>query len=154
MRHLTSLFIALFALAIAAGGGADPTHCAPLQHELPVEMRVREIAQNMRCPVCQGQSVYDSNSDLARQMKAVIREKLQAGETPSGIVNFFKARYGDYVLMAPPRKGFHWAIWIAPILLILLGASTIVWRTLHQRRRTIDEAEGKGTYTEMEQLEL
>ncbi len=154
MRRPWSICIALFALAIAAGGGANQTYCAPLKQELPVEPRVREIAQNMRCPVCQGQSVYDSNSDLARQMKAIIREKLKAGETPSGIVDFFKARYGEYVLMAPPRKGIHWAIWVTPILLVFLGAGTIVWRTMRQRRRNIADAEGNGSYTEMERLEL
>ena len=153
MTRFGTILVALTALVTTVCCAVNPALCAQLKNELPVETRMRDIASNMRCPVCQGQSVYDSNSYLARQMKQIISEKLTSGETPDEIVNFFKARYGDYVLMAPPQKGFHRAIWFGPLLLALFGGGLIFWRIMRARRRVIAEASG-GACTDMEQLEL
>ena len=108
-----------------------------LKHENPLEAQTRTIAQELRCPVCQGQSVYDSNAPLARQMRQTIRDKLAQGNSQAEIVSFFTERYGNYVLMAPPRKGLHWGIWLAPFFLVLIGTGFLVIRVLGQNRNKI-----------------
>jgi len=153
MMRVANVFAVVTVFALVAIDGSSSPHCAELQREQPVETEMREIAQNLRCPVCQGQSVYDSNADLAQQMKQTIREKLNAGETPSQIVAFFKARYGNYVLMAPPRGGLHWGIWLGPFVLVLIGGGLVVWRVLRSRQQIIAVA-GHSAHDDMERLEL
>lgn len=83
MTHLLTIVVASTVLVTAAGGAGNPALCAQLKRELPVETRIREIAKNMRCPVCQGQSGYDPNSGLACQMKQIIRDKTDRRREPA-----------------------------------------------------------------------
>lgn len=87
----------------------------------------RRIAKQLQCPVCNGAPVSDSPSDLARQMRAVIRTKLQAGESDAQIIAYFVERYGDSVLTEPPRRGFGLLVWTAPVV-VLLGGGLLLWR--------------------------
>ncbi len=121
--------IAVLAVILTLLGSVHSAAAQNLAREDPIEAGMRDIAQKLRCPVCQGQSVYDSNSGLAQQMRQVIRDKLRSGATEQEVTAFFQARYGDYVLMAPPRLGFHWIIWLAPLVLVIAGATLIVGRT-------------------------
>ena len=92
-----------------------------------LEDDTRRIGKQLQCPVCSGAPVSDSPSDLAGQMRAVIRTKLQAGESDEQIIGYFVERYGDSVLMEPPRRGFGLVVWGAPILVLLLGG-LLLWR--------------------------
>ena len=129
-----------------------------LKLENPVETQTRTIAQELRCPVCQGQSVYDSNAPLARQMRQTIREKLEQGNSPAEIVSFFTTRYGNYVLMAPPRQGMHWGIWLAPFFLVAAGTVYLVIRIHRQKRsRLIQQSTANAvveTNLDIERIEL
>lgn len=89
--------------------------------ESELEKKLRFVASMLRCPVCQGESVYDSHADVAVEMKRLIREKIEAGETAEEILTYFKDRYGNFVLMEPPAEGLHWVIWVFPIFMALLG---------------------------------
>jgi len=89
--------------------------------EDPLERKVLDIASKLRCTVCQNQPVAESNSGLAKDMRAVIKEKLQQGKKEKEIIQFFVDRYGDYVLLAPPKKGSGLPIWLLPPI-FLLGA--------------------------------
>ncbi|MDR5682509.1 MAG: cytochrome c-type biogenesis protein CcmH [Armatimonadota bacterium] len=84
--------------------------------------RVREIASQLMCPVCEGRTVADSPSELAGQMREIIRQKLRAGESPEEIVAYFVDRYGPAALAAPARSGFGLLVWLAPAFAIAAGA--------------------------------
>lgn len=92
-----------------------------VQLESVAERQVRVIAGKLRCPVCQGESVYDSHADVAVEMKNLIAEKLAKGESEAEILAYFQARYGNFILMEPPAAGIHWMIWLFPALLGVIG---------------------------------
>ena len=81
------------------------------------EALVYEVASDLRCVVCQNLSVADSPSEMAGQMRAIVRERLAAGESPAQVRAYFVARYGDWILLAPPRRGFTLIVWVVPYVL-------------------------------------
>jgi cytochrome c-type biogenesis protein CcmH len=91
-----------------------------------VDLRVRVIASKLRCPVCQNESVADSQSELSAQMRTLIRDKLAAGETEDQIVRYFVSRYGEWILLEPPRQGVLWFMWLAPAAALLGGAVLVI----------------------------
>jgi cytochrome c-type biogenesis protein CcmH len=90
-----------------------------------LEAQVRDIAIQLRCPVCQGLSVGDSPSELANEMRALIRAQLQQGKTPAEVLDYFVQRYGEWILLAPPKHGFNLVIWVLPFVLLPIGAAVI-----------------------------
>lgn len=96
---------------------------------------VRRVASQLRCVVCDHQSVAESNAELAAQMREVIREQQASGRTDREIIRFFVERYGDTILYAPPRRGFSLLAWWVPVVVLLVGAAGAVgfWR---QRQRS------------------
>jgi len=86
-----------------------------------IDDEAREISYLLMCPVCQGQSVAESNSDLAKDMRSIIRQKLEAGESKEEIINYFVDRYGESILGYPPVKGVNLLLWILPALAVVLG---------------------------------
>ena len=96
------------------------------------EARARALSREIRCLVCQNQSIDESEADLARDLRLILRERIAAGDTDAEVKDFLVARYGDFVLLDPPVKPTTWLLWFGPaaILLIALGAA---W--LYVRRR-------------------
>ena len=92
-----------------------------------LEARARELSRELRCPVCQNQSIEDSDADLARDLRLIIRQKLRRGETEKEIVAFVVARYGEFVLLEPPVNSRTILLWITPIFIFLLGAVFILF---------------------------
>jgi cytochrome c-type biogenesis protein CcmH len=90
-----------------------------------LDNRAREIAKKLQCPVCQTISVADSPSELAAQMRAIIREKLAEGWTEDQIINYFVERYGEGVLLEPPRQGFGLLAWVGPAVVVVFGLAII-----------------------------
>lgn len=86
-----------------------------------IDAQAHAIAARLRCPVCQNESVADSPAELAAQMRALIRQKLQAGESPEQIIAYFVSKYGDWILLEPPRKGILWLVWVGPLSALLAG---------------------------------
>lgn len=127
--------VALVLCAALGHAGADTVR------EDPREREMLEIAAQLRCAVCQNESVAESHADLARDMRALIREQLAAGRSEEEIVAFFRQRYGDYVLMRPPAEGAGTLLWIAPALLL---AAAGVGAVLYLRRRARSTT-GAGT---------
>lgn len=97
--------------------------------------RARAVAQQLRCPVCQGESVADSPSDIARAMRAEIRQRLREGQSPGRIERYFISKYGDWILLAPPQQGVARLAWIAPPLLVLGGIGLLLTLLLAWRGR-------------------
>lgn len=91
-----------------------------------LEENVRQISAELRCPVCQGLSVADSPSRMADQMRDLIRERLEAGESPEAVKAYFVERYGEWILLAPRREGFNLLVWILPFLGLAGGAAALV----------------------------
>lgn len=109
MRRLLYLFMLLAMPVLATQVSEDP-----------LERQVNDIAKDLRCAVCQNQPVAESNSDLARDMRVLIREQIQAGKSRDEIMNYFVERYGDYILLNPPSRGAGTVVWVAPVIILLL----------------------------------
>ena len=99
------------------------------------EEEVHAIATQLRCVVCQNLSVADSPSEMARQMRDLIRERLAAGDRPEQVMAYFVQRYGDWVLLAPPARGLNLLLWLAPFAAVLGGLVLVVTLTRRWRRR-------------------
>ena len=85
-----------------------------------------QIASELRCVVCQNLSVADSPSEMAAQMRAIVRERLAAGDTPDQVREYFVARYGEWILLAPRRRGFNLLVWGFPIAAVAVGLVAVV----------------------------
>lgn len=125
--------------ALAAGGlacmlaTAVAQEARPLAADPALEAKVFEIAHDLRCLVCQNETIAASNADLAVDLRQQVREQLIAGRTPDEIRAYMVERYGDFVLYKPPFKPLTWLLWIGPF--VLLAAMTwVMARTLRQRR--------------------
>jgi cytochrome c-type biogenesis protein CcmH len=97
-----------------------------------LEARARALSAELRCMVCQNESIDESNADLARDLRLLVRERLQAGDSDDQIRSFLVRRYGDFILLKPPFKLETWLLWGAPFLVLLVGASLIL---VAQRRQ-------------------
>lgn len=82
----------------------------------PLEAQVQSLAAELRCPVCQNLSVADSPSEMARQMRDLIRDRLRQGERPEVVKAYLVERYGEWILLLPPRRGFGLLAWVVPFL--------------------------------------
>jgi cytochrome c-type biogenesis protein CcmH len=97
-----------------------------------LEARARHISQELRCLVCQNQSIDDSNAELARDLRVLVRERLAAGDSDAAVLAFVEARYGEFVLLRP-RLSVHTALlWSAPVLLLLIATLVLVRRARSQ----------------------
>ncbi len=125
---------------------------APVHAEEPLSPEALEIANQLNCPVCQGQSVRDSNSELARQMRQLIQEKLDQGQTREEILAYFVERYGVSVLREPPRQGFLWLLWWGPAIGLVIGILAVALY-LRQRRPTTEESASDAPPAALERVE-
>lgn len=88
-----------------------------------LEARARDLSKQLRCVVCQNQDIDSSNAGVARDLRILVRERLVSGDTDEQVLAFVVARYGDYVLFRPPWKPTTYALWIAPYLVLVMGAT-------------------------------
>jgi cytochrome c-type biogenesis protein CcmH len=101
-----------------------------------LEARAREISRDIRCPVCQGETIDDSNAPISRDLRLIIRERLVAGDTDAEVVDYIVARYGEFVLYNPRPTGSNLILWLAGPVLLLAGIGVAV---ASQRRRVVSE---------------
>lgn len=123
MRHLS----VLLALAIATPATADSlqpaARYANTQLDDPqAEARATALMGTLRCLVCQGQSIADSDAEMAGDMRALVRTRIANGEEPEAIRDWLVARYGNWVSYKPPLEPVTWPLWAAPLLLVVAGA--------------------------------
>jgi cytochrome c-type biogenesis protein CcmH len=127
--------ILMFALALLAApfaGGAR--EAIPVGQDPAIEARMMVLAQELRCLVCQNQTLADSQADLAADLRQEIRELMQKGQSDEQIKSYLAARYGDFVFYRPPLKPTTWLLWFGPALL-LIGGLTALYAVLLRRRR-------------------
>lgn len=103
-----------------------------------LESRAREISRDIRCPVCQGETIDDSNAPISRDLRLIIRERLVAGDTDAEVVDYIVARYGEGVLFNPPAEGANLVLWLAGPALLLAGIAVAV--AAARRRVAPDQA--------------
>ena len=124
-------YIRILALIIAAGLLAGPGALALDPDEMfddpKLEERAREIGRQLRCMVCQNQSIFDSNAGLAKDLRVLVRERMTAGDTDKEVVDYVAARYGSYVRLNPPVNPHTYVLWIAPVLILLTGAAMVAF---------------------------
>lgn len=105
-----------------------------------LEARAREISRNLRCPVCQGEDIDDSNAPISRDLRLAVRERLVAGDTDAQVVDYVVARYGEFVLFTPRAEGSSLILWLAGPAMLLAGAGIAL--AMSRRRAVAAEAEG------------
>ena len=124
-----------FVLVVLALLGATPLYAVQVDEILPdpaLEARARAISQDLRCMVCQNQSIDDSEAPLARDLRLLVRERLKAGDSDTQVVDFMVARYGEFVLLKP-RMSWHTAIlWGAPLTILIAGLFAIGFSVLRR----------------------
>jgi len=118
-------------LALGAPGHAQDSPPGPqdtgtvVVEETRIDVLVRDIASQLRCVVCQGLSLQDSPSSLAQEMRGVIRERLEAGETPEQVKDYFVRSYGEWILLEPTARGFNLAVYLLPLVAVIGGAALV-----------------------------
>ena len=103
-----------------------------------LDPQVFAIGSELRCPTCVSESVAQSSSAIAREMRVIIQDQLDEGRTRAEILAFFQERYGDWILLNPPARGVLLIVWVLPVLAVLVGAALLV-RLVRRWRRTADE---------------
>lgn len=118
-----AILAALLALLLAGAAGAvEPNE---MLKDPALEARARTISQEIRCVVCQNQSIDDSNADIAHDLRVIVRERLLAGDTDRQVKDYLTARYGDYLLLDPPFRAKTLVLWLGPGLILLIGIAVI-----------------------------
>ena len=112
----------LLALLGAPAAGVEPDE---ILADPALESRARSISKQLRCLVCQNQSIDDSDAPLARDLRIVVRERLTAGASDDEVMGFVTARYGDFVLLSPPFKTKTLALWLGPAAILLMGLAAV-----------------------------
>jgi cytochrome c-type biogenesis protein CcmH len=154
MRLATCLRGLVLAAALA---GAAPALAVAPDEILPdpqLEARARTLSHELRCMVCQNQSIDDSDAPLAHDLRVLVRERLKAGDSDSQVIDFLVARYGEFVLLKPRMFEWHTApLWLAPIGLLLVGGITVLVAA-RRRRDVAANAEAPAPLSKNEQARL
>lgn len=129
--QLLLLCLAFLALQVAA------QEAKPLAEDPELEKRVMTLSHELRCLVCQNETLADSRADLAVDLRREIREQMKAGKSDKEIIAFLTARYGDFVLYRPPMRPTTYLLWFGPFVLLAIGL-WVLYRYLKQRRELIN----------------
>jgi len=134
MRRVAIALVLLLAADLASA--VEP---GEMLKDPALEARARAISQEIRCLVCQNQSIDDSNADLAHDLRVLVRERLTAGDSDRQILAYLTSRYGDYVLLRPPVKPATWLLWFGPPLLLAAGLGGLILAGRRRRSAAVPE---------------
>ncbi len=127
-RLLLSLF-----LLLATSSSALAVEPSERLADPALEARARAISRDVRCMVCQNQSIDDSDADLARDLRLIVRQRLVAGDSDAEVRGYLVARYGDFVLLSPPVKPTTWILWFGPLVVLIAAAAGLFFHLRHRR---------------------
>ena len=129
MKHFLLIFFFFLVIDIDPSFTVEPNEII----SNPIyENRARDLSKGIRCLVCQNQSIDDSDSDLAKDLRKIIRKKIVQGETDNEITQYLVDKYGNFILMKPPLYQDTYILWISPLLLMIVGI-TIMYFTLKRK---------------------
>ena len=149
MRRLHFIFIVWALMGLTPAFAVQPDEVLT---DAGLETRARTLSRELRCMVCQNQSIDDSDAPLARDLRVLVRERLTAGDSDRQVLDFLVARYGEFVLLNP-RLAWHTVLlWSTPLAVLVAGACGLV--LLARRRRAQDAATDAGALTPAEQARL
>ena len=134
---IARLLFATVLLVALCGSSAHAVEPSERLADPALETRARALSKELRCLVCQNQSIDESNADLAHDLRVLLRQRLAAGDSDPQILDFVTARYGMFVLLDPPFAPVTWLLWLAPPVLVLGGGGALLLRA---RRRRADQA--------------
>ncbi len=134
VKRITCLLAIIFSLgpALAIAGEAQPNE------DPQIEARMRALTEQLRCLVCQNETLADSRADLAEDLRREIRKEIKAGKSDPEIVAFLTQRYGDFILYNPPVKRTTYLLWFGPFV-ILVGGIAVLYRYLGRRKKLIHD---------------
>ena len=147
MARWLSLIAVLFSLSGTAALAVQPDE---MLKDPVLESRARVLSQELRCMVCQNQSIDDSDAPLARDLRILVRERLSAGDSDGQVIDFLVARYGEFVLLKPRFSWRTALLWLAPFGLVLVGAVGLL---VARRRHALPNAPAPLTANEERRLE-
>jgi cytochrome c-type biogenesis protein CcmH len=149
MRFLQPLVFLIALLTSAPSWAVQPDE---VLSDPALEARARAISKELRCMVCQNESIDDSDAPLAHDLRVLVRERLKAGDSDQQIINFLVSRYGEFVLLRPPLSWHTAALWGTPPALVLLGIIMIVM--VERRRRAMSQQTAPLSLTPAEEARL
>ena len=118
--------VCVLSLVCAAWGAPGAAAAQSAMADSVLDVRTGEVASQLRCPVCQGESIEASPSTLAQEMRTLVRQQLAAGRTPDEVKAYFVSRYGEWVLLQPRASGVNLAVYVLPLVMLLAGAAVVV----------------------------
>jgi cytochrome c-type biogenesis protein CcmH len=141
VRAVKTIRLLIVALGILAAMPAVAVQPDEVLSDPALEARARTLSKELRCMVCQNQSIDDSEAPLARDLRLLVRERLKAGDSDSQVLDFLVARYGEFVLLKPPFTSQTWLLWLlAPLMLLLAGVGLLRMA----RSRPVGESAGQS----------
>jgi cytochrome c-type biogenesis protein CcmH len=138
MKRVGSQLLVLCFGLLALSAQVVAQEAKPLAEDPELEKRVMNLSQELRCLVCQTETLADSRADLANDLRREIREQMKAGKSDQEIIVFLTARYGDFVLYRPPVRPATYLLWFGPFVLLLIGLA-VLYRYVKQRRELISQ---------------
>jgi cytochrome c-type biogenesis protein CcmH len=148
MRRLFAGFVLLAAIGLSSAHAVQPDE---VMADPAKEARARNLSRELRCMVCQNQSIDDSEAPLARDLRLLVRERIAAGDSDAQVVDFLVARYGEFVLLKPRFEPQTLLLWLVPPL-VLLGGGAALW--VNARRRGKGASETTASLTPDEEAKL
>ena len=148
MRRLVAGLVLLLAIGFSAAHAVLPDE---VMADPAKEARARNLSRELRCMVCQNQSIDDSEAPLARDLRLLVRERIAAGDSDAQVVDFLVARYGEFVLLKPRFEPQTLLLWLVPPLVFLVGGAAL-W--VNTRRRAKGASEGTTSLTPDEEAKL
>ena len=139
MKHLLTFIVGLYVSLACSIVVFAQSNTAPSVSDNPaLEKKVLEVSNELRCLVCQNQTIADSNADLAVDLKNQVRQQLSEGRSKQEILKYMTERYGDFVLYKPPFNAATLMLWVGPFLLMLLGLFLLI-RQIKQRKQELSQ---------------
>jgi len=137
MKWLHCFALLLVLVGASPAGAVQPDEILP---DATLEARARTLSRELRCMVCQNQSIDDSDAPLARDLRILVRERIKSGDSDAQVLKFLTSRYGEFVLLRPSISLQNILLWLAPAALLIAGAAGLILASRRRRMVPIDTA--------------
>ncbi|HEY4920759.1 MAG TPA: cytochrome c-type biogenesis protein [Xanthobacteraceae bacterium] len=154
MRIATPLRLLLLAATLAAAGPSFAVRPDEILPDPQLEARARALSHELRCMVCQNQSIDDSDAPLAHDLRVLVRDRLKAGDTDQGVLDYLVARYGEFVLLKPRFEWQTMPLWLAPVAIFSIGGLSLVVAVRRRRRARGTSIDTPAPLSKSEQARL